>query len=97
VVPPKARIGAGERRQFTERCSMIGIRSVRLLGVVLVAVALVSATLLVRDSSAMSFPELIPLPDGWQPEGIVVGRPHDLLRLAGQRRDLRGGPADGRR
>lgn len=28
----------------------------------------------IREAHAQAFPDLIPLPDGWQPEGIVVGK-----------------------
>jgi sugar lactone lactonase YvrE len=43
------------------------------VAVVVALLALAGGTLAVRDTSAQAFPEVIPLPDGWQPEGIVVG------------------------
>jgi sugar lactone lactonase YvrE len=45
----------------------------RILGVTLAALALLGAAQFGRTSSADSFPNVIPLPNGWQPEGIVVG------------------------
>ncbi|HSM54604.1 MAG TPA: hypothetical protein VK879_00485 [Candidatus Sulfomarinibacteraceae bacterium] len=52
----------------------------RSIAVLFVLVALLAGALIVQSSAAApnTFPEIIPVPDGWAPEGVVTGRGHTL-------------------
>jgi hypothetical protein len=68
-----------------------------------VMMAMVLATLLMSSVMAMAdsdqYPKIVPLPNGWRPEGIVVGRGHTLYTGslgtgAIYRADLKSGAGD---
>lgn len=50
------------------------------IGVLLVMAALALGLVVAQSSAAApnTFPEIIPVPDGWAPEGVVTGRGHTL-------------------
>ena len=50
----------------------------QLLAILGSIVLIVALTLPVMAEPAATYPNILPLPNGWQPEGVVVGRGHDI-------------------
>jgi sugar lactone lactonase YvrE len=58
--------------------SLPGRRGASLLFLALAGLLLLAALALPGAAGAKAFPDVIPLPDGWQPEGIATGRGTDF-------------------